>query len=99
MKECVLLNSDDGFIVAEVDARSCKYCTSAFTYKDNDGWYHLVDKQTGLSICKTRVLKRLEEVFNDRKSKYEELQKTDAYKIKIERFEKMKLVNNYQKGH
>ena len=96
MKYYTLINSDDGFIVDEVDGWSCKFCNSAFTYKDDNGVYHLVDKESGLSICNSKKLKYLEESFNERKSKYDEFRKTDAYKIKVERFEKLKLSYNYK---
>lgn len=96
MKELVLLNADDGFIVIEVDARSCKYCNSAFTYK-GDNCYFLVDRNTGLSIAKSKKLKDLEEKYHQRKEKYEQVQKTDAYKIKVERFNLLVLKSNYAK--
>ena len=97
MKYYTLINSDDGFIVEEVDGKSCKFCNSAFTYKDDNGVYHLVDKESGLSICRCKRLKDLEDHFNKYyKRRYDEFKKTDAYKIKVERFEKLKLSYNYK---
>ena len=90
-----LLNSDDGFIVEEVDGKQCKYCGSAFIYKDND-LYHLIDIDSGMSIVRSRTLKTLEESFARKKREYNAFRKTDAYKIKVERFSKMKLVHNYK---
>ena len=98
MKELVLFNSDDGFIVEEVDATQPKFCTSAFIYK-RDNVYFLVDRNTGLAIARSNRKKYLEEIYNDRKEKYDSIRKTDAYNIKVERFEKMKVVNNYGKEH
>lgn len=90
-----LLNSDDGFIVEEVDGKQCKYCASAFIYKD-DRLYHLIDKDTGLSIVRSRTLKTLEESYTRKKREYDAFRKTDAYHIKVERFSKMKLIHNYK---
>ena len=98
MKKYRLLNSDDGMIVDEVESRNCKYCSNAFIYK-NDYEYVLVDEQTGLSIAYGRTLKQLEENFNSRKDAYESIRKTDAYKIKVERFERLKVVHNYGKDN
>ena len=97
MKHYRLLNSEDGMIVEEVDGRNCTYCDSAFIYKD-DKVYHLIDIDSGQSICKSYKLKRLEELYNERKKRYEEFKKSDTYKIKVENFEKLKLVSNYSKG-
>ena len=90
-----LLNSDDGFIVEEVDGKQCKYCGSAFIYKDN-GLYHLIDIDSGMSVVRSRTLKNLEEFFKQNRKRYDAFRKTDAYKIKVERFAKMKLVHNYK---
>ena len=62
MKHYRLLNSDDGMIVEEVDGRSCSYCTSAFIYKD-DKIYHLIDKASGQTICKSFRLNYLEDLY------------------------------------
>ena len=97
MKHYRLLNSEDGMIVEEVDGKDCKYCTSAYIYKD-EKVYHLIDIDSGQSICKSYKLKRLEELYNERKKRYEEFKKSDTYKIKVENFEKLKLVSNYSKG-
>ena len=97
MKHYRLLNSDDGMIVEQVDGKNCTYCNSAFIYKD-DKVYHLIDIDSGQSICKSYKLKRLEELYKERKKQYEDFKKTDTYKIKVERFEKMKLVEQYSKG-
>ena len=98
MKQFRLLNSDDGIIVDEVDARQCKYCSSAFIYKNENRLWCLVDKDTGMSICYAKTLNYLELRFSARKPAYEEYKSTDAYKIKVERFEKLKLVYKYSKG-
>ena len=98
MKEYVLWNSDNGFIVKEVNGRSCSFCKNSFTYKDDNNVYHLVDRASGLSICQSKLLKYLEDAYNDRKERVEEYMKTDAYQIKVQRFEKLKLVDNYSKG-
>ena len=99
MKHYRLLNSDDGMIVEEVNGKSCSYCTSAFIYKD-DKLYHLIDKASGQSICKSFRLNYLEDLYKRHyKKRYEEYKKTDAYKIKVEKFERMILVNNYSKGN
>ena len=98
MKRFRLLNSDDGMIVDEVDTRSCKYCTSAFICKD-DSVYHLIDADTGLAICHSKKLSELELLFISRRKKYEDFKKTDAYKIKVERFTKLIAVYNYGKDH
>lgn len=98
MKELILLNSDDGMVIAEVDAKSCKFLNSAFIYKTDAGYYCLVDRATGLAILRSKKLKDLESRFNELKDKYETFIKTDRYKIQVERFEKLKLVNNYKKG-
>ena len=94
MKEFRLLNSDDGIIVEEVESKQCKYCSSAFIYKDANGWYHLIDRETGLDICKSRQLMMLEQLFKNKKHQYEFHKKTETYNIKRERFEKLKLVHN-----
>ena len=94
MKQFRLLNSDDGMIVDEVESKQCKYCTSAFIYQDENGVYHLIDKESGLSIVKARTLKMLEQLYLNKKKEYNQYKKTDAYKIKCERFDKMKLVHN-----
>lgn len=98
MKQFTIINSDDGIIVEEVESRQCKYCNSAFIYKDVNGLWHLVDKNSGLSICYARTLKHLESKFIERKQRYEEFMNTDAYKIKVERFDKLILVYTYSKG-
>lgn len=105
MKRFRLLNSEDGFIVDEVDARVCKFCNSAYIYKDENGYFNLVDIDSGLPIIRCNKLKQLEEIFIStdrkptRKEAYEDYRKTDAYKIKVERFEKLILAFNYKKGH
>lgn len=91
-----LLNSDDGMIVDEVESRNCNYCRSAFIYKDDNLIYRLVDENTGLEITSARTLKALEESYNSRKETYKYYRTTDAYKIKVERFEKLKLIHNYK---
>lgn len=96
MKQFTIFNSDDGIIVKEVDGKTPAYCNSVFYYKDDNGIYHLVDKESGLSICQSRKLKDLQTRFNERELAYETYKRTDAYKIKVERFEKLKLVNNYK---
>lgn len=98
MKEYVLWNSDNGFIVKEVNGRSCSFCKNTFTYKDDNNVYHLVDRASGLSICQSKLLKYLEDAYESRKQAYEEYIKSDAYQIKVQRFEKLKLVDNYSKG-
>ena len=75
MKELIILNSDDGFIVEEVDARSCKFCSSAFIYKDEIGFYRLVDRDSGTTILKSRTLKNVEESYKRLKRKYESIRK------------------------
>ena len=97
MKEYILLNSADGMIVSEVDAKSCKFLPSAFIHKN--GYYCLTDRATGLSIVRCKKMKDLESRFNQIREYYESYAKTDAYKIKVERFEKLKLVYNYGKEH
>ena len=94
MKQFRLLNSDDGMIVDEVDGKTPAYCHSAFYYKNEIGVFHLVDKETGLSICQSRRLKDLESKYHERELAYETYKRTDAYKIKVERFSKLKLVYN-----
>ena len=96
MKQFRLLNSEDGIIADEVDGRTCKYCSSAFIYKDEQNIYHLVDKETGLAICHAKKLIDLELNFMGRKKAYEEYKKSDTYKIKAERFDKLKLAFNYK---
>lgn len=90
MKKYVLYNSDDGFIVQQVDGRNCKYCIGAFIYKRDDIFY-LIDEKTGLSITCAKHLKDLEENFNYKKETYETVKKSDTYNIKSERFEKLKV--------
>ena len=98
MKYYRLLNSSDGMIVEEVDGKDCKYCHTAFIYTDNESKlkYNLIDIDTGLLITRSPQLKTLEQKFNALKPVYEENRKTDAYKIKVERFEKLKLAYNYK---
>ena len=36
----------------------------------------------------------LEQLYKNRKRQYEQYKKTDAYKIKCERFDKLKLIHN-----
>lgn len=96
MKKFRLLNSDDGMIVDEVESRNCNYCRSAFIYKDEKLIYRLIDENTGLAIASARTLKALEEAYKSRKETYDYYRTTDAYKIKVERFEKLKLVHNYK---
>lgn len=98
MKHLRLLNSDDGFIVDEVDGTTPQWCQSAFIYKDERDVYHLVDKETGLSIVRSRKRKDLQNIYAERELSYETYKRTDAYKIKVGRFEKMKLISNYSKG-
>lgn len=55
MKGLILLNSDDGFIVQEVDAKICDYDPKCFIRRDVSNhkhklWY-LVDKDTGVYVC------------------------------------------------
>ena len=94
MKQFTIFNSDDGIIVIQVDGKTPAYCNSVFYYKDENGIYHLVDKETGLSICASKKLKDLEKKYHERESWYKGYTKTDAYNIKKERFEKLKLVFN-----
>lgn len=98
MKELIILNSDDGFIVEEVDGRSCKFCSSAFTYKDEHGFYRLVDRDSGMMILKCKQLKNVESSYKRLKRTYDSYRKTDTYKIKVERFEKMKLISKYERN-
>ena len=98
MKQFTIFNSDDGIIVIQVDGKTPAYCNSVFYYKDDNGIYHLVDKESGLAICNSRKLKDLEKTFHERELAYETYKRTDAYKIKVERFEKLKLVFNAKGG-
>ena len=98
MKEFALINSDDGFIVEEVDGTSCKFCSTAFTFKDKNGYYRLVDRDSGMMILKCKLLKNVESSYKRLKRTYDSYRKTDTYKIKVERFEKMKLVSNYERN-
>ena len=93
-----LLNSDDGMIVDQVDGTTPSWCQSAFIYKDENNVFHLVDKESGLAICRSRKRKDLQNIYAERELSYETYKRTDAYKIKVERFEKLKLVSNYSKG-
>lgn len=102
MKGLILLNSDDGFIVQEVDAKMCDYDSKCFIRRDVSNpkhklWY-LVDKDTGQFICYAKTQNQLKEWYLDHKDKVDEIRKSPKYKIKIERFEKAKLVSNYSKG-
>lgn len=99
MKYLAVYNSDDGFIVAEVDGKKATFCKNAFIYKDENNLYHLVDIDSGLSIVKSFREKHLIDLYKLKKKKYEVYIKSDAYKIKCERFEKLKLVTNYGKDH
>ena len=99
MKYLALYNSDDGFIVAEVDGKKSTICKNAFVYKDESDVYHLVDINTGLSIVKSSTMESLKTSFARKKKEYEKYLKTETYQIKCERFEKMKLVSNYGKDH
>ena len=96
MKYFTIFNSDNGIIIIEVDGKTPTYCNSVFYYKDENGIYHLVDKETGLSICKSRKLKDLQPLYHERELAYETYKRTDAYKIKVERFEKLKVAFNYK---
>lgn len=98
MKYYRLLNSDDGMIVDEVDGTTPDWCKTAFIYKDEYG-YVLIDKDSGLSICRTFKRKNLEtEYIEFKKEKYDEFRKTDTYKIKVERFEKLKVAYHMKRG-
>ena len=102
MKELILLNSDDGIIVEEVDAKMCDYDCNCFIRRDASNskhklWY-LVDRNTGLFICYAKTQKQLKEWYLNHEEQIIEIRKTPKYKIKFERFEKAKLVNNYSKG-
>ena len=97
MKYYALINSADGFIVEEVDGKKATFCKDAFIYKRGK-IYHLVDIQTGLSIVRSFRMNYLNELFDLKKQEYEKYRKTDAYRIKVERFEKMKVISNYSKG-
>ena len=79
MKELILLNSDDGFIVQEVDAKMCDYDPKCFIRRDVSNPKHKL-------------------WYLDHKDTLDEYRKSPKYKIKVERFEKAKLVNNYSKG-
>ena len=57
MKQFAVYNSDDGIIVIQVDGKTPAYCNSVFYYKDDNEIYHLVDKESGLSICVSRSKK------------------------------------------
>ena len=98
MKQFTIFNSDDGIIVIQVDGKTPAYCNSVFYYKSENGLYHLVDKESGLSICVSKKLKDLEKKYHERELQYEMCKRTDAYKIKVERFEKLKLVFNAKGG-
>lgn len=94
MKKYVLVNSDNGFIVEEVNGRNCKYCIGTFIYKRDDVFY-LVDEKTGMSITCGKHLQELEDnYFLLRRTTYEKFKTTDAYNIKVERFEKLKVACN-----
>ena len=96
MKQFTIFNSDDGIIVIQVDGKTPAYCNSVFYYKDENGIYHLVDKESGLSICASRKLKDLQCKYHERELAYETYKRTDAYKIKVERFKKLILAFNYK---
>lgn len=102
MKELILLNSDDGFIVQEVESRKCDYDLKCFIYRDDSNpkrkkWF-LVDRATGIYVCTAITQKKLKEWYEDHLETITEYRKTPKYQIKVERFEKAKLVNNYSKG-
>lgn len=102
MKELILLNSDDGFIVQEVDAKMCDYDPKCFIRRDVSNpkhklWY-LVDKDTGVYVCYANTQKQLKEWYLNHKDAIDEYRKSPKYQIRVERFEKAKLVNNYSKG-
>ena len=98
MKYYRLLNSDDGMIIDEVDGTTPSYCKFAFTYKDEKGVYHLVDKASGLSIARTRRKKDLESMYFDSSLEVQIYMRSDAYKIKVERFEKLKVAYHMKRG-
>lgn len=100
MNYYLMLNSEDGFVLQEVKGKQCVYCPSAFIYKNEESYYKysLVDIDSGFVICRTKKLKDLQDIYNLVKNKYLNYKKTDAYKIKVERLQKLVLMNNYKKG-
>lgn len=102
MKKYIVLRDFEkqDWIIKEIEASRCKWLNGAFIYKNDKKQYHLVDEATGLTICYSRFLKHLESYYIDHfKERYEEWKKTNVnYKIQIERFEKLKLMIEYERG-
>ena len=97
MNYTLLINSDDGMKVAEVDGQSVKYCSFGFVYKLNN-MYKLVDKNTGLRIASALTLKDLEHEYKKIKQTYLLYCKSDTYNIKVERFKKLIDSYNYERN-
>lgn len=90
MKEKILLRSENGYIIEEVNAKKCAYDDKAFINRTNDNLWAVTDRKTGLHIVTAKTLKLLEENYNSRKEKLIEIRNGHSYKLMVERFEKLK---------
>lgn len=98
MKYYRMIRSANETFVDEVEGKICKYCSTAYIYKCENNLYNLVDIDTGLAICCSKRLKDLEENYNRKKERYEEVRKSPKYKIIIERFERHKVAYHMKGG-
>ena len=90
MKEKILLRSENGYIIEEVNAKKCAYDEDAFINRFDDKLWAVIDRKTGLHIVTAKTLKLLEENYNSRKEKLLEIRNGHSYKLMVERFEKLK---------
>lgn len=83
----------------KVDGKPSKFVTGAFIFKNPENKYCLVDEATGLTICYSKKLKWLESVYIERmQERYENYKNNNPrYEIQKERFEKLKLVYEYER--
>ena len=90
MKEKILLRSENGYIIENVNAKKCAYDDEAFINRTSDKLWAVTDRKTGLHIVTAKTLKLLKENYNSRKERLLEIRKGHTYKLMVERFEKLK---------
>lgn len=87
MKFYTRINTADGIKAVKVEGRKCPFLDSAFTYKDEKGRYNLIDKATGLSICRADKLKDIESVYRRVETEIGIIKATSKYETQKHNFE------------
>lgn len=91
MKEYVIVRSTDGdILLKEVKVKNVPYFDRGFVYKNDDGYYSLIDRRTGLAICVSKKLKDLEYEYIRRRSKYLQIIEGATYVNLVNKFEELK---------